>query len=99
MEPFGHKLGVAKNYKLNKQIMNLLPLMIGPFEIITTLAIVISLFFSSLFLISKYERGKTYFIWLLLIIFLPILGSLSYLIKHLINLPNNKRAESINNVA
>lgn len=79
--------------------MNSIPLMIGPFEIITTLAIVISLFFSSLFLISKYEKGKTYFIWLLLIIFLPIIGSLCYLIKHLMNLPNNKREESINNVA
>jgi hypothetical protein len=79
--------------------MNSIPLMIGPFEIITTLTIILSLFFSSLFLVSKYEKGNTYFIWLLLIIFLPILGSLCYLVKHLTNLPNNKREESINNVS
>ena len=79
--------------------MNSIPLMIGPFEIITTLTVVLSLFFSSLFLVSKNEKGKTYFIWLLLIIFLPILGSLCYLIKHLTNLPSNKTIESVNNVA
>ncbi|UMB60414.1 hypothetical protein MHL31_15185 [Lutibacter sp. A80] len=78
--------------------MNSILLMIGPFEIIAVLAVIVSLFFSSLYLVSRHEKGRNYFIWLLLIIFLPILGSVCYLVKHLANLPSQKRDEHANNV-
>lgn len=78
--------------------MNSMLLIIGPFEIIAVLAVIVSLFFSSLYLVSRHEKGRNYFIWLFLIIFLPILGSICYWVKLLANLPNKKSEEHLNNV-
>jgi len=56
---------------------------IGPITIITFGIVFLIQFVFALFLISKYEKSWNYFIWLLVIIFLPIIGSLAYFMKSL----------------
>lgn len=56
---------------------------IGPFKIITFSIIFIIQFAFALYLIGKYEKGINYFLWLLVIILLPFIGSFAYFMKSL----------------
>ena len=66
--------------------MNQLPLAITPTEIITFLFLTILLYVVSLFLTAKTVKGWRFFVWLLVIIFFPIVGPISYLIYHFANM-------------
>jgi len=57
---------------------------IGPIEILLLGIIYFILLISSLFLVLKHEKSLSLFIWMLFIIFVPFLGSLLYVSKHLI---------------
>jgi hypothetical protein len=56
---------------------------IGPIKILTFGIIFLIQFIFAVFLIGKYEKGWNYFAWLLVIFFLPIIGSLAYFMKSL----------------
>lgn len=56
-------------------------LVIRPYEIVTFISLIVLLFLLSLFLIAKHEKGSNYFIWLLIIVFIPVIGSVAYVIK------------------
>lgn len=62
--------------------MSNLILFIGPFEIIAGLTVILILFLIALFLVGKYERGLIYFIWLFVLILLPVIGPIAYLLKY-----------------
>lgn len=56
---------------------------IGPIKIISFLIIYILQLAFALYLVGKYEKGVTYFIWVFLILFIPFIGNLTYFIKSL----------------
>jgi uncharacterized membrane protein len=62
--------------------MTNLPLLIGPYQIIAIVSVILLLFFTALFLIGKHEKGLIYFIWLIVLIFLPVIGPIAYLLKY-----------------
>jgi len=57
-------------------------LMIWPYQILIFLGIVVALFFVSLFLIFKKEKEANFLVWLLLIVLLPVIGSVAYILKY-----------------
>ncbi len=57
-------------------------LMISPFQVIVFLLMFVSLIITSLVLASKNEIRFNFLVWSLIILFVPFLGSISYLIKH-----------------
>lgn len=65
--------------------MTYLPLLITPLEIVIFTALTVVLYAISLFLMSKHVKGWRFFVWLLIIIFMPIIGSVSYIIYYLVN--------------
>ena len=71
--------------------MTYLPLAISPTEIVVFLSLTIVLYVISLFLMSKTMKSWKFFVWLLIIIFIPFIGSISYLIYHLANMNYNKK--------
>jgi len=58
--------------------------LLGPVHIIVLTVIFLILFISALVLIIKNERGGLKVVWIILIIILPILGSLIYILNHLL---------------
>ncbi len=60
-----------------------LPLLIGPYHIITFVSVLLLLLLTSLYFIGKHEKGLIYFLWLIVIVFLPVIGPVAYLLKHL----------------
>ncbi len=62
--------------------MNSIFLMINPIQIVFFLGLLITIIISSLVLASKHEERLNFLIWVLLILFLPYIGGISYLIKH-----------------
>lgn len=59
--------------------------LVGPTRIIIGTIIYLLLTISSLYLILKNEKKLFIFFWILLILFIPFLGSIIYLFKHFIN--------------
>jgi len=57
-------------------------LMIYPIQIVLFLVVLISIAIYSLVLASKKEKNMNFLIWVLLIIFLPFIGGISYMIKY-----------------
>jgi len=70
--------------------MSIIPLTITPTEIILSLSFTIVLYVVSLFLASKKIKGWRFFIWVFIIIYIPIIGSITYLIYHLANMKRHK---------
>ncbi|MFW5759659.1 MAG: PLDc N-terminal domain-containing protein [Cyclobacteriaceae bacterium] len=58
---------------------------LGPFGVIFILLIYLSLTLSALFIMFKKEQSYELFLWFLVIVFLPFIGSLLYLFKHIVN--------------
>ncbi len=58
--------------------------LLGPVQVIVLTLIFLVLFISALVLIIKNERDSLKVVWIILIIILPILGSLIYILKHLL---------------
>lgn len=58
-------------------------LMLWPFQILTFLGLTVVLFLFSFSLIMRREKGADFFLWLLFIILIPILGSITYIMKYL----------------
>jgi len=56
--------------------------MISPIQIILFLSLLIVLVITTLVLASKNEIRFNFLIWALLIVFIPFIGSISYLIKY-----------------
>lgn len=56
---------------------------IGPYHIIAYSIIYLIQLGFAFYLIGKFERSWNYFIWLLVIIFIPFLGTLAYFVKSL----------------
>ncbi len=65
--------------------MILLPLLISSYHIIAILGVFLILLFISLFMIGKHEKGLTYFIWLIVLVCLPIIGPIAYLLKYFVS--------------
>lgn len=63
---------------------------ISPVEIVTYATLILMLYIISVFLASKKEKGLRLFIWLLLILLLPILGPLTYIINFIATIKLNK---------
>lgn len=62
-----------------------LPLIIGPYHILGIAGSFLLLLLISLYLIGKQEKGLIYFLWLLVIVFMPVIGPLAYLLKYVTN--------------
>ena len=62
--------------------MPILPFVDTPYLIVGTLGLILILFLISLYLVGKHEKGTTYFVWLLLILFFPVVGPIAYFFKH-----------------
>jgi uncharacterized membrane protein YhaH (DUF805 family) len=58
--------------------------LLGPVQVIILTIIFLVLFITSLVLIIKNERDILKVVWIILIIILPILGSLIYILKYLL---------------
>lgn len=67
--------------------MESFPLLIGPYHILGFIGTYLVLLISTLYLIGKYEKRWIYFIWLITLIVIPILGSIAYLLKHFTTKP------------
>jgi hypothetical protein len=65
--------------------MNIILGIIGPLEIIGLLIIYFLVTISSLYLVVKNEKSLFIFFWILIIIFIPIFGSIIYIGKHFIH--------------
>lgn len=59
-----------------------IPLMISTTGIVFFLSIFVILFFFSLILLARHEKGLFFLGWILIIIFIPIVGSLAYLVYY-----------------
>ena len=57
--------------------------LLGPIHVIVLTIIFLALFITALVLIIKNEKNSLKLIWIILIIILPVLGSLIYIFKHL----------------
>jgi hypothetical protein len=56
---------------------------IGPFKILTFSVIYFLQLGFAIYLVSKYENGWKFFLWLAILIFLPVIGTFSYFTKSL----------------
>jgi|GEM_PF-2083663 len=63
---------------------------IGPYKIIAFSIIFIIQFGFALYLIGKFEKGLNYFLWLLVLILLPFIGTFAYFMKSLNKIKFNK---------
>lgn len=65
--------------------MSNLFLVISPIEIVVAIAVLLLMFVAALFLSAKREKGWKFFVWFLIILFLPVIGPISYLIYYAAN--------------
>jgi hypothetical protein len=63
---------------------------IGPFGIIFLVISYLLITIYAIVLILKNEKKLELFLWLLIIFFIPILGSIIYILKHKLNSKNLK---------
>ena len=56
---------------------------IGPFTILTFGFIYLLQLGFAIYLVGKYENSWKYFLWLAILIFLPVIGTFSYFMKSL----------------
>lgn len=64
---------------------------IGPFKILTFSLIYLLQLGFAIYLVGKYENNWKFFLWLVILIFLPFIGTFSYFMKSL-NKINFKKA-------
>ena len=62
--------------------MTALPLFIKATYLLAILGAYLIFLLTMLYLIGKHEKGLIYFLWFLVIIFLPVIGPIAYLLKH-----------------
>ena len=70
--------------------MNIICSIIGPIAILILGIFYVLLILSSLYLVVKHEKGLSIFLWILLVLIFPFMGSLIYLGKHFITNPASK---------
>lgn len=71
-----------------------LPLIIGPYHILGIVGSFLLLLLVSLYLIGRQEKGLIYFLWLLVVVLMPVIGPVAYLLKYYAarNSPGNSNA-------
>ncbi|MDG1731286.1 MAG: hypothetical protein P8K68_05770 [Algibacter sp.] len=69
--------------------MNTLSLSIAPIEIVIFGLLLVILYVTALYFLSKNVRGWRFFIWFLIVMFIPIAGAVSYLIYHTVDSRNH----------
>ena len=70
--------------------MSTLPILISPIQIVVFFSFIIVLHVAALFLASNSLKGERFFMWLFIIVMIPILGPVLYFIVHLANMNENK---------
>ena len=58
---------------------------IGPWGLIAVITIYLLISLPALFLVLKYEKSFNLFLWLLIILFIPFIGSALYLLRYVLN--------------
>lgn len=75
--------------------MMLLDIFFGPYHVITASVIYLALTIYSVFLVFNKEHGITRLLWIIMILFLPIIVSLIYLMGSLVNWFLKKRKRNL----